>query len=485
VAAVLITTSCGGQMNQIVEDRWEIAEASGAPEITAITDLGGTDVPLRGDLPLGATDGVATIGETLWIHGSSFGRQPSVSVGGRPAAVLGRTRDGGAVVRVPPGTPSGPQAVTVSNERGKGDKAVPIRRYGALMPSEGGKIGWVELTADGPIAAGETPAPGARLMALSADGRAAYIADPRRSSIDVLELPAPLTPKSIYKLDLDAQPVVALSAASRATMLAVVRAGDVVLLDTTSPLHPARSAPRALPAVVRDAGLTAAELSPDGKALAALTVEGNKLVLLDLVPRGKAALVAELSLAPETRVGILIDVAFSPDGQTLWVLAGDTAASRSSGPQPTTLFAVRLRGSARVGTALELARTIVIASAADPARVATGRALPLASGAAIRLPPEKATVFLSARGGVFRVDAADAATEAVTATGVVGRADVSPDGRWLLAPAVGQDGAGQVIAAPADGRPGQRKSVDVTRGANRSTSRAAAGARPPELRIQP
>lgn len=483
--AVGAVAACAGPREQIVEDRFDIAESSRTPSVSSIDDLGGGDVPLQGRLTLEPSDGVAVIGETLWIHGTAFGRQPAVTVGGRPAAVLARTRDGGILVRVPTLTAVGVQPVVVSNEVGRGEKSVTVRRYAAVLSGDGGQLAWAELLADGPVAAGVTPVPGRRLLALSPDGRAAYVAETARSAVDIVDVAANGGPKIVTRLELGKEPVVALAAASRAWTLAIVHARDVELVDVTSPLHPARSAPRALPAVVRDAGLTAAELSPDGKALAALTVEGNKLVLLDLVPRGKAALVAELSLAPETRVGILIDVAFSPDGQTLWVLAGDTAASRSSGPQPTTLFAVRLRGSARVGTALELARTIVIASAADPARVATGRALPLASGAAIRLPPEKATVFLSARGGVFRVDAADAATEAVTATGVVGRADVSPDGRWLLAPAVGQDGAGQVIAAPADGRPGQRKSVDVTRGANRSTSRAAAGARPPELRIQP
>src|SRR6185369_9038901 len=182
-----------------------------------------------------------------------------------------------------------------------------------------------------------TPAEEARFLALSADARAAYVAGPGRASIAVLELPAPQAPRSIHKIALEGGggPMVALSAASRAAMLALVRASDVLMFDTTSPLHPARGEPRALPAGVRDARVVAAELAPDGKALAALTADGNRLVLLDLVPRGKAEMVAELALAPETRVGILIDVAFSPDGQTLWVLAGDTAASRPIGPQAT------------------------------------------------------------------------------------------------------------------------------------------------------
>lgn len=502
--------ACGGPLSQIVEDRWEIAPASGAPDISEIIDLGGSDVPLRGQLRLEGSDGVATIGETLWVRGRSFGRQPSVSVGGRPAAVLGRTRDGGALVRVPPATPIGPQPVVVSNELGKGEKAVPVRRYAAMISGGGGqggsRVAWIELGVAGPIAAGVTASQGAALLAMSPDGRAAYLADPRRSTVEVLEIPAAQRPRSVHKVELadappapgvgnrahPANPIGALSAAARAPMLAVVRADDVVLLDLTSPLSPARSMPRSLPKAVRDAGLVASEISPDGKLLAAITGQGNRLLVLDLVPRGQAPLVAELALAPDVRVGILIDVAFSPDGQTLWVISGDTPASRPSGPQPTQLYAVRLRGSARAQVELDLARTVRIPDAVEPSRLSTGRALPLASGAAIRLPPERAPVFLSARepstaagaasAAIFRVEADDQATRAAGAPGAAGRVDLSPDGRWLLAPITGIDGSGQVVAAPADGRPGPTRSIEVLPAAG---GPRPAAARPPELRIQP
>ena len=111
------------------------------------------------------------IGETLWIRGRSFGRQPTVLVGGRPAAVLGRTRDGGIVVRVPPATPSGSEPVVVSNEVGKGERPIAVRRYAAVLAPGSGQVGWAEVGADGPIAAGRASVPGARFMALS-PGRA-------------------------------------------------------------------------------------------------------------------------------------------------------------------------------------------------------------------------------------------------------------------------------------------------------------------------
>ncbi len=180
--AVLIASlggACAGPAYTIVDDPFDIAETTGAPDVSAIVDAGGGDVTLAGPLAMEASDGVAVIGETLWIRGSSFGRQPTVQVGGRPAAVLGRTRDGGLVVRVPAGTPTGSQPVVVSNEIGSSERPLNVRRYAAVLAAGSGQIGWAEVGADGPIAAGATPVPGARRMALSSDGRAAYVAEAR------------------------------------------------------------------------------------------------------------------------------------------------------------------------------------------------------------------------------------------------------------------------------------------------------------------
>jgi hypothetical protein len=513
ILLVVLSTSCGGPLHQIVEDSRNIREASGAPEIRAVNDIGGADVPMRGDLVVGSSDGVATIGETLWIRGGSFGRQPSVLVGGRPAAVLGRTRDGGVVVRVPPATAVGPQPVTLSNEMGKAEHPIAVRRYGAVLPAGGGQIAWVEMTSEGPIAAGTTEVPGARLMAMSADGRAVYVSPKDQSLVQVIEVPAAGGPKRIdsFRLDLGPEPVTALVAATRAGMLAVVRKADIVLVDISSPLRPARSAPRALAPAVRDAGLAAVDLSPDGKYLAAVSREGNRVMLLDLVPRGQAPLITELQVLPEVRVAVLLDVAFSPDGQTLWVLAGNTAASRPVGPQPTQVFAVRLTGDARSQVVMSVARGVKVDSAVDPVSIGTGRGLPLVSGAAIRLPPERSTIFLTARqrqagaaadddaqqpttmpttptaSSVFRIGAEDAASEAATAQGTIGTVDVSPDGRWLLAAALGRDGTSRLLSAPADARPGESRSLELP--ARKTGLSAAAGSTagltPPEIRVQP
>ncbi len=498
----LAFAACAGPNHEIVEDRFDLSETSGSPEITEIADVGGGDVALTGTLAMQGPDGVAVIGETLWIRGRSFGRQPAVLVGGRPAAVLSRTRDGGIVVRVPPATPSGSQPVVVSNEVGRGERPIAVRRYAAVLAPGAGEIGWAELGRDGPIAAGSTAVRGARWLALSADGRAAYLAEASRSILNVVEMPAPGGPKAVYRLDLGNEPIVALAAAGRASLLAVVRENDVLLLDTSSPLRPARSTPRALPPEIRRAHVVAADLSPDGKLLAVATAEGNRVALLDLVPSGRAALAGGLSVVPEVRESVLVDVSFSPAGDTLWVLSGDTPRSRASGPQPAELRALRLGASPESLTNLEVARVVVIGAARDPARIGVGRAPPLVSGAAIRLPPERATVFFTAakkpveaaagapaaitpdEAAVFRVGVEDAATVAIAAVGRLGMPDLSFDGRWLLAPVAAADGAIRVLSAAVDGRPAPAPAaVDVVRG---GPGEAPPATRPlTQLRIQP
>ena len=415
--------------------------------------------------------------------------------------MLSRTRDGGIVVRVPPATPSGSQPVVVSNEVGRGERPIAVRRYAAVLAPGAGEIGWAELGADGPIAAGTTAARGARWLALSSDGRAAYLADAAQSVVHVVELPAPGGPKIVYRIDLGKEPVVALATAGRAPVLAVVRENDVLLLDTSSPLRPARTAPRALPPEIRGAQVVAADLSPDGKLLAVATAAGNRVALLDLVPRAKTAVAGALSVLPDVRASVLIDVAFSPVGDTLWVLSGDTARSRASGPQPAELRALRLGASPESLGNLEVARAVTVGAARDPARIAVGHAMPLVSGAAIRLPPERATVFFAAaikppqpsadlasgapaavsttpdEAAVFRVGAEDTATVAIAAIGEAGNAGFVV--RWPLAARArgrgGRRGPGAIDGgrrpARADTRTGRRRARRGGRGARRGAAR--------------
>ena len=214
--------------------------------------------------------------------------------------------------------------------------------------------------------------------------------------------------------------------------------------------------------------------------------------MLDLGPPGHTPVASMLPIAPEVRESVLSDLAFSPAGDTLWVLAGDTPRSAAVGPQPTELRAMRLASDPR--TLVNLDRLAHWSSSATPRRPAgseVGRALPLASGAAIRLPPERNTRLLrggvARRGGgaarrrsdVFRVGAEDAATTVIAGPARLGRPDISPEGRWLLAPAAAPDGAVRVLAAPIDGRPAPRRLGPADRRARR---RRPASCRPRRAR---
>jgi len=497
-AAVLTAVLAGGlagcaTSHTIVDDPFDIAETSGAPEVSSVVDVGGGDVPLQGELTMEPSDGVAVIGETLWVRGRSFGRQPTVQVGGRPAAVLGRTHDGGLVVRVPPFTPSGSQPVVVSNEVGRGERPISVRRYAAVLAPGAGQIGWADVGTDGPIAAGSTPVPGARWLALSSDGRAGYVAGPRSDGIDVLELPAPGAPKVVYRLDLGrGGPVTALAGAAAAPVLALVRGDELMLVDTTNPLHPARSQPRRLPREVHDAGIVAAALSPDGKLLAIATEAGNQIVVLDLGTPGRAPIAGALAVLPDVRESVLCDVAFSPGGDTLWVLSGDTPRSLAVGPQPTELRAVRVGSDAQSLARLAVGRVVTVPDVGRPARLGVGHARPLASGAAIRLPPERHAVYFAATGranggtSVFSVASEDTASPVLTGPDRFGRPDVTFDGRWLLAPALAADGAVQVLAAAVDGRPASEGSARPVGALAPSAGEEPVASRPvPELRVQP
>ncbi len=484
-ASVFVLAGCAAGARQIVETR-DLSEAGRAPSIDAIVDLGGGDVPREGELRVRPTDGVAVIGEVLWIRGGSFGRQPTVLIGGRPAAVLSRTGDGGILVRVPPGTPAGEQPVIVSNEHGQNQHRIPIRRYAVLVPPAGGRVAFAEMGPEGPAPSSSIELSGARFLRISPEGRAAYVISDKGGVLTVIELPAAGGPAVFGKLDVAVARVRALAVAAAAPVAVLVRDEEVLILDIAAPLRPARLGLLPLPPVVAGAGVRRADVSPDGKLLAIAVVARNQVFLLDRARTGRDAVVASLALAPEVRAGVLVDLAFSPDGGTLWVLSGATDESRPMGPQPTRVFALRLVRTGG-GIKLDAARTVTLDAAADPARISTGRSLPLVSGAGIRLPPERATVFISAtlketdRSAVFALGAEDLATELLGVDGglAVGGVDVSPEGRWLLGAVAGKDGGFRVHAAPADSRPGAPRSVLLLPGAGSGPAAAA------EVRVQP
>jgi DNA-binding beta-propeller fold protein YncE len=490
--ALVAAIGCAGRTGEIVTDPGDLSEATSAPRIHAIVELGGADVLLTGDLIAPPGDGVAAVGEALWVRGSSFGRRPTVTIAGRPAAVLARTTDGGLVVRVPPGAAVGTQALTVANDNGHSDFVLTVRRLVATLSPRSGRLAWVDLSADGPRASGDVAATG-QYLRVGSDGRAAYVLDGTTAKLTVFELAAQGTPRAIFEMDLGARdgldPVIAFAASTQASALMVLRSHEILVLDTSAALHPVRSQARSLPPSVQKAGIVAAALSPDGHSVAVALDEGNRVALIDLRQPGIASLGSELGLAPESRVPVLVDVAFAPDGRTVWVALGDTPKSRQIGPRPTEIVALRIDPTTG---ALSIARRVSIDEAEGPLRLNTGRAIPLASGSSVRLPPERATVYLTASGHagtatVFRLGADDHATPFVEVLGRAGAAELTWDGRWLLVPVLLTTGRLAMMAAPADDRPGERHLVDLGAAPLRvgATGESAAERSFPSLAAQP
>jgi len=508
-SALILLAGCAGPMGTIVTDTGDLSEATSAPRVNAILELGGGDVILTADLRPGPGDGLATVGEALWVRGSNFGRLPTVIIAGRPAAVLARTTDGGLVARVPPGVPVGEQALLVANQEGHGQRALMVRRLIAALPPEGGRLILAELGDDGPRAVGEIPAAG-QLVAVGWDGRAAYVLDRTNGRITVFELPAQGGPRAEATLDLDLreargprgprgpggprseQPedVTAFAAASAAPVLMILRGHVLTLLDISAPLRPGRTPSRTLPATIPRGQIVVAALSPDARLLAVALEAGNRLVLLDLRREGPASVMGEVALAPEARVPVIADVAFSPDGRTLWAALGDTAKSRAVGPQPTELVSMRIdRAASGEGRPpLAIARRVRVDEATAPVRLNTGRTIPLVSGASIRLPPERAEVYLTAhnRAGaatIFRLGSADRATPFADVSGNAGAAELSPDGRWLLVPVAQASRRLAIVSVPADEHPGPQRVVDL--GATAGEISVPSSPRLPSLGCQP
>jgi hypothetical protein len=437
----LLACGCASAGFPDVVDTRALSTAFGAPLIRRIRDSGDVRLPESGAWK-GEPDGVATPGEILVIEGDNFGRLPTVSIGGRATAVVARTAGGGIVARVPTGIPVGDVAVAVSQPKGRAQKTFPMRRFAVVVHD--GQVWPLLVTRDSAQPLGKPLAvPGARSVRISGDGAAAYVVAARADGdhLVVIDLCAAGGPRVGIERKL-AHHGALLAAAMDAPVAAVVGDGEVTLVQTRDPRAPALYEPMDLPMGAK--APRAAELSPDGKLLALLVPAGNKLVGLDVSAPPDARVVTAVDLLPDQKLPLVRDLAFSSDGETLWIVSGDNQKSLPA-LQPTRLTAIRivtstptaepaaeaapatapprtlpteaavasreptvperklpqpakvapgsmLKSGARV---LSLWRTQSLPGAAAPIHLAVARGQPLASGTTIRLPPEKAAVFVT------------------------------------------------------------------------------------------
>jgi hypothetical protein len=456
---------CGGPGFPDVVEARDVSTAYGAPRIAWIHDAGMVRLPQSGPWR-GSSDGVVSPGEVLVIDGDNFGRQPTVTIGGRATAILARGAGGAILVRVPTGVPPGPQPISVSQPRGRAEKTVEVRRLAVVLHD--GHLYFLSTGRDGPRPFAQPLAvPGARLLRLSGEGGVAYVVATRADHIDQLSVVdlALAQPRVAREIPL-AHRVTHFAAAEDAPLLALYGEGKLTLLPIPDPLSPAPFPPLDLPKEAQPA--RAIELSPDGKVLVVLLADSNRLTALELSPAPSARLISTVDLLPGERLPLARDLAFSPDGETVWVVSGSNAQTVPA-VQATRLTAVRLfadeAGAAPSGgraRLLSVWRTQSLPGASAPLRLAIARGQPLASGTTIRMPPEKAAVFitavrdalfhlaaaaLDAKGGakaaqlwhspppamVVRGELSGGGGPLFTASQLLSAIDLTPDSQWVLA----------------------------------------------------
>ncbi|MCG5052686.1 MAG: hypothetical protein KA712_06975 [Myxococcales bacterium] len=431
----------------------DLSQGASRPRIERVVELGGAAV--RGEVqPLEAGDGVAVVGEALWLRGPGFGRQPTVRLGGEVTPVLGFTADGGLVVRVPAGAATGRQALSVRTAAGQAETVVEVKRFAAAWDAAG-QLSWVDAGVPAPLAGLAPSVPLVAHLAFSSDGRAAYVVGPDGRRLTVVDMTAQGGPRAVFALELEGTPVLGLEASRGAPVLALVREEDVMVLDTTEALRPPRSRPRPLPPEVRAGRPVGAALSPDGQHLAVALAGSGHVALLALSDRADARLVAHEKVDTAVSAPPLVDLSFSPDGRTLWVLSGSTpkTAEPSLGPAHVTAFSV----AGSLQAPLTGARRFALGEASFPVALAVSPARPLPSGAAIRTPPVEAQVFVSAQdqgeagGGLFAVAAA-ATPLLATLPSPPTASMVDARGQWVFTCVAGPGGA-ELVWVRANERP--------------------------------
>lgn len=401
----------------------------GTPSIRRVRDLGAVHIGRPGPLA-GESDGVTHVGELLLIEGSGFGKQPTVGIAGRPAEVRWRTSGGGIVVQVPAGCAIGPQRLWVAAGGTRDEVPLTLHRLAVVLDPRpasptlhavrvGGSA--APAAAGPPIAVG-LPGQPPLSMALSPDGAAAYVllAAPSAqgdavSTVQVIDLLAPGGPKLVDTRKLR-QRAHLITAAEQTGLLALVGDEEVTLWDVSEGRRPAGYLPATLPTAAQKAW--AATLHPRGDLLALALADSNDVVLVDVTLRPdrtgtRPRDVATLNALPEVRQPLLHRLRFASDGETLWLSSGDNAQSLAFGHQPTRLSALLLSRGAAPGSGgagelgLSLLRTVELRTPSGPAGapvdLALARRAPIASGTTIRMPPDKAAVFVSTLSGAKAV----------------------------------------------------------------------------------
>ncbi|MCP4444769.1 MAG: hypothetical protein GY811_05415 [Myxococcales bacterium] len=446
LALTLATVACSSAGDRSIVGPRSVPASGGAPDVERVVDLGDlSQLPAKGNLSTAASDGRFVVGELILVEGDDFGRLPTISIGGRPAKALARTKAGGIVSRIPTEVPSGRIAVEVSHPDGRGAKTIEVQRFLATASSKSVHLALAHE--DGRLSLAQSiDVAGTEDLCFGHDGRVLYLAQPGEKRIKAVSLAARGGPALAQSYSINGESFVELACRADVPTVAVLSRNEVTFFDSRVPSALSVSGTVALPV-----DSVAATLSPDGQSLAVLGSQENSLSLVSLSTQ---KVVATLSLMDNETVPLLRDLVFSPGGNEIWVLSGNDAGAVVAGARPTRVQRVAVHGISlsRVGDA-------VIGLAAVPQFLAVSQREAVMAASTIRSTASPATLLLTAlsrvlpsetgsggeqhRSSLLRFDLEGKASALVEGAYLISRALVSHNQRWAYA--VAQSPKGLVL----------------------------------------
>jgi hypothetical protein len=435
--AALLLVACGASLSRDIAETRQIPASSGAPTVMRVVDLGDTDsIPAHGPISTKRSDGVFVIGELVLVEGEDFGKLPTISIGGKPAERMARTKSGGILTRIPVEVDAGEAKVEVSHPDGRHSISIQVERHIALADSMS-----------------------VHLVAVNGKGAMAQKSSlPIRDAIDVDF--SQDGPALRVRLPMKYRAPHALVSRRGVPVLALLHGAGITLFDTRVPTAISESGRVVLP----NGGRTAV-FSPDGSYLAVISARGNAVSLIAL--GGTPAVVSRLEVLAGDTVPLLRDLVFSPSGEELWVLSGNNSESVVAGQRATQISVLAIAE----GT-LSLVRAATIGVAQAPLNMAASQREAVMAAAAVRSTRQRAAMVLSTvsaelvsaggkgddpRGVLLRFDLDGNASELVAGNSVFSQLCLSHDQSRVFAATrqagIGSRSLGITSAALDEGNP--------------------------------
>jgi len=420
--------ACGGPSANLVVSSRDLGGAGGAPSVKRVVDLGDlSSIPAVGQrLSRARSDGEITVGEMVLVEGEDFGKLPAVNIGGRPTEPLARMGSGAILVRVPPGVPAGDVDVEVSHTRGRGARKVKIIRYGFAVSPGAGAVDVLRFDGAGaPVVRGRIALAGARDVAVSSDGAAAYVAvaagdGQPAAGLGIISIAAKGGPELTRTLPLSGEDATRVVTAAEAPDGAVLVGSRLFLFHAGNATAPTVESPITLDELGRIASLV---MSPQGQTVAVLDGEQNQVVPIAVPARGAPKVGAPVDTMTDVWVPMVQDLGYAPGGEELWIAAGDNAKALVAGNHPAQL--VQLSAT---GAAFAPERVVEMSDVDAPVAVAIARRESVGSATAIRSRARRAAIVVASES----------------------RALVA--GKTLSAALVAPGGSAQLVSTDLDGR---------------------------------